>query len=301
MVDVVDELFPSEFPPTLIAPEGFVHLVDAVVSITAHMFDFEGPDGAILQARWQDDEAKPEPIRPAQCSSYDQEERAYSPPFRRRNRSGEGILSVTSEVRRTVAARLMRLALIDGSLPTYLVPVRFPGFKPIQLHKCVVEFLPTQHGIPFILPGGIPIVLRGFVPSRIRPEHLFHFTSGMLAVSSEELKTWSDRSRRTRRRDGRERRHKTPKRGRGRPVSDTTEFEVAVIRAVRMGDWDASQSIQALLRILPERGGNISDDTAARRVDALGRRTGHKGLLRAIKVRTRQNAVASESPQKSQG
>lgn len=200
---------------------------------------------------------------------------------------------------REKAGRLLRAAAVQGKLAIYIFAIdQVRSNEHDVAGDASAEPEPTSVPVPVIRRL---ILSRGALPDHpIRPsiqtaegnENLFVLlTTGLLVVRASDFDAWyhSERAK------GRWPSQTSKKKKNGRPTSRTEALENAVLALVNDLKWSSKDGIASLRRMLVASGrSNVpSQDTVARLVDQLHRKTGNKKLLRVARVRQKQTQLSS--------
>jgi hypothetical protein len=200
---------------------------------------------------------------------------------------------------REKAGRLLRVAAVKRKLAIYILAknqVRYDDHDLTGDTSANPE--PTSVPVPVIKRL---ILSRGTLPDHpIRPsmqtaegnENLFALlTVGLLVVRASDFDVWyhSERAK------GRWPSQRSKERKNGRPTRQTEAFENAVLALVNDLKWSGKDGIATLHRLLIASGRSDvpSQDTVARLVDQLHRKTGDMKLLRVARVRQKQTRLTS--------
>ena len=195
---------------------------------------------------------------------------------------------------REKAGRLLRVAAVKGKLPIYILASN-------QVRSNDHDLTGDASAKPEPTPVPVSAIKRlmlsrGTLPDHpIRPsmqtaegnEKLFALLSvGLLVVRASDFDAWyhSERAK------GRWPSQRSKEKKNGRPTKRTEALENAILGLVNDLKWSSKDGIAALHRLLMASGRSDvpSQDTVARLVDQLHRKTGNMELLRAARARQKQ-------------
>ena len=214
-------------------------------------------------------------------------------------KQSNGKLSVGFGPWREKAGRLLRGAAVKGKLAIYILAKNQARSDDQDLiGDASAKPEPTSVPVPVIKRL---ILSRGTLPDHpIRPsmktaegnDNLFALlTIGLLVVRTSDFDVWyhSERAK------GRWPSQRAKGKKSGRPTRQTEALENAVLALVNDLKWSGKERITTLHRLLVASGRSDvpSQDTVARLVDQLHRKTGDMKLLRVARVRQKQTRVTS--------